>query len=116
MARPTWDSTWLAVAEVMAQRTTCPRASVGAVIVRDNHLISAGYNGAVHGSPHCTDIGCLIEDGHCQRAIHAEVNAIADAAARGVSIAGAVLYLYDSQNRLPCRECAKVLSAAGVVW
>jgi dCMP deaminase len=114
VVRPTWDVTWLAVAETIAKRATCPRASVGAVIVRDNHLISAGYNGAPSGQEHCTDIGCLIEDGHCQRAIHAEVNAIADAARRGVSIDGSTIYLYDTLGRQPCRECAKVIAAVGL--
>ena len=114
--RPAWDETWYAVAETMAQRATCPRASVGAVIVRDNHLISTGYNGAIKNSPHCTDIGCDIQDGHCQRAIHAEVNAVADAARRGVSLEGAKLYLYSSPDQPPCRECQEVLRAAGVWW
>lgn len=89
MTRPSWHETWFAVAEVMARRASCPRASVGAVIVdRRKHLVSVGYNGAPAGEPHCIDDGCIIEDNHCQRALHAEVNAIVNAtkSLRGTTI------------------------------
>lgn len=116
--RPSWDDYFLSIAREVSTRASCPRASVGAVLVRDNRILATGYNGAPSGEPHCFDEGCIIEDGHCQRALHAEVNAIASAARSGVSVDRAVMYLYDSQFRGPCRECRKVLIAAGVndVW
>ena len=76
MSRPDWDRYFIRIAKEVASRSTCPRAAVGAVIVKDNHIISTGYNGAVPGKPHCEDEGCNVMDGHCQRAVHAEINAI----------------------------------------
>lgn len=109
--RPTRDENFMRIAEVVSERATCPRARIGAVIVSaENRILSTGYNGAPPGEPHCTDVGCDVVDGHCQRAIHAEVNAVVFA--RG-SLAGSRLYVY---GRGVCRECAKVLKAAGVSW
>ena len=104
-------------AEVASRRSTCPRADVGAVIVnpKTNRILSTGYNGAPPGEPHCTDVGCIMEDGHCQRALHAEVNAVVHAAK---DIDGAVIYVYgkrdDGEIKEVCRECMKVLKAANV--
>lgn len=115
--RPEWDSYFLELAKLVSTRSTCTRASVGAILVKRKRLLASGYNGSLPGLSHCIDIGvgCLIEDGHCQRAIHAEVNAIAQAARFGIAIEGAILYFYDSENRpTPCRECMKVINAAGV--
>lgn len=110
-SRPTRDENFMHIAEVVSERATCPRASIGAVIVSaENRILSTGYNGAPPGEPHCTDVGCDVVDGHCQRAIHAEVNAVVFA--RG-SLAGSRIYVY---GRGVCRECAKVLKAAGVSW
>ena len=116
--RPTWDEYFLAVARVAASRATCDRASVGAVIVsRDNRILSTGYNGSPPGEPHCDDAGHLMEDGHCQRTIHAETNAIAWAARVGVSLMGARLYIWSSSHHTtPCRECMKVVKAAGILF
>lgn len=115
--RLNWDEYFLAMAKLVSTRSTCPRASVGAVLVKRKRMIATGYNGSLPGLPHCEDVGvgCLLEDGHCQRAIHAEVNAIAQTARFGLSVEGAVLYFYDSENRQqPCRECMKVINAVGI--
>ena len=105
-----------------SQRSTCPRAQVGAVIVDPtvNRILATGYNGALSGESHCSEIGCLVEDGHCQRAIHAEVNAIAQAAMFGIPIRDCVIYVIkvindDIENPSVgsgvCRECRKVIDA-----
>lgn len=110
--RPTWEEYFYGIAAAVSLRATCPRASVGAVIVSEEHrILSTGYNGAPPGEDHCLDVGCRIEDGRCQRALHAEVNAVAHAARHGVSIKGATLYVVGKDV---CRECAKVLAAAGL--
>lgn len=115
--RPGWDTYFLNIAKEVAKRSTCPRASVGAVIVRDNRILSTGYNGAAPGEPHCIDVGCLLEYGHCQRAIHAETNAVAQAAKFGITIDGATLYFWDSLGRPAesCVKCLQVMKAAGII-
>jgi dCMP deaminase len=111
--RPDWDEYFKRIAEVVATRATCPRASMGAVIVsKENRILSTGYNGSPPNEPHCLEVGCLMEDDHCQRSLHAEVNAVAHAAKAGISLEGARIYL--SGIRPLCRECQKVLTAAGV--
>ncbi len=117
MTRPNWDTYFLNIAKEVATRSTCPRASVGAVIVKNNHILSTGYNGAPSGEPHCTDIGCLMVNGHCERTIHAETNAVVQAAKFGVPIDGATLYYWDSMNRSAesCIKCSQVMKAAGIV-
>ena len=113
--RPDWDTYFLDMARLVSTRSTCPRAEVGAVLVIDRRIIATGYNGAAPGLPHCTEAGCLIEDSHCQRVIHAEVNAVGQAAKMGISADGATLYMYDSNYRTEaCRECRKALLTAGV--
>ena len=103
----------------VAERSTCPRAKVGAVIVRDRNILATGYNGAPSGVPHCTDVGCIIyesraPDGeietNCYRSIHAEINAITQAAKNGAAIAGADIYVTHS----PCIQCMKVLVNTGI--
>lgn len=110
------DEYFYEMARVVALRATCPRRNVGAVLVStENRVLATGYNGAPSGMRHCTDVGCEVVDNHCQRAIHAEVNAVAQAAMYGIPIKGARLYLYTGEDRIPpCRECTKVLLAAGV--
>lgn len=117
MIRLSWDGYFLNIAKEVAKRSTCPRASVGAVIVKDNRILSTGYNGAPSGKPHCTEVGCLIEDGHCQRAVHAETNAVAQAARFGMPINGATLYYWDSLGRPAdsCIKCSQVMEAAGII-
>jgi len=115
MNRPIWDTYFINIAAEVAQRATCPRAQVGAVIVKDHRIISTGYNGAPAGEPHCIDVGCFMENGHCQRAIHAEVNAVCQAAKFGLSVDGATLYYYDSLERdESCHNCIQVMKAAGI--
>mgnify|MGYP001309321727 CR=1 FL=1 len=108
--RPSWDAYFMELAEVVAKRSTCPRRHVGAVLVRDRRILATGYNGAPPGFPHCTEEGCLMRDGHCVRAIHAEVNAIVQAALHGVTVQGSTLYT----TATPCIHCAKMLIGAGV--
>lgn len=117
MTRPSWDEYFLTITEQVARRSTCPRASVGAVIVKNNRIIATGYNGVASGEPHCINTGCLIENNHCQRAIHAETNAVTQAAKFGLSIDGATLYYWDSLNRPTesCVKCSQVMKAAGII-
>ncbi len=110
MARPSWDEYFMELAQVVAKRSTCNRRSVGTVLVRDKRILTTGYNGSPSGLPHCTDVGCLIVDGHCVRAIHAEQNAIIQAALHGINLRGATCYVTSS----PCVHCAKMLIAAGI--
>ncbi|MGB5932853.1 MAG: cytidine/deoxycytidylate deaminase family protein [Anaerolineae bacterium] len=108
--RPTWDEYFMEIARQVAQRSTCPRASVGAVIVRERRILTTGYNGAPEGLLHCLEAGCIIEDDHCQRSLHAEQNAIIQAASYGVSIAGGTTYI----THQPCNTCAKMIINAGL--
>jgi len=93
-----------------AARSTCPRKSVGAVIVRDKAILATGYNGSLRGLPHCTEVGCLLENDHCVRTVHAEANAILQAAKHGVRIEGADIYVTSS----PCWNCFKLVANAGI--
>lgn len=115
--RISWNEYFFELAQVVSKRASCPRASVGAVIVSaDNRILATGYNGAPAGHKDCLEVGCLMEDNHCQRAIHAEVNAIAYAAKHGVNLTDARLYMFDSNDRPgPCRECMKVVTATGLL-
>ncbi len=108
--RLSWDEYFMGIARMVASRSTCPRKSVGAVIVRRQTILSTGYNGSVRGLPHCTEAGCLMEDGHCVATIHAEANAIIQAARNGVIIDGAECYVTAS----PCWSCFKMLANAGI--
>lgn len=93
-----------------ATRSTCPRKSVGAVIVRDKAILATGYNGSIRGLGHCTELGCLIENEHCVRTVHAEANAILQAARHGVRIDDADIYVTAS----PCWNCFKLIANAGI--
>ncbi len=99
------------IARTVATRATCPRAGVGAVLVRKHRILTTGYNGAPRGVPHCLDAGCTMVDGHCLRATHAEANAIVQGALHGVSLEGATAYC----THEPCAGCSKLLISAGVV-
>lgn len=109
-ARPSWDEYFIGIATQVALRATCLRKKVGAVLVRDHVALSCGYNGSPAGQPHCLDAGCEMEAGRCVRSVHAEINAVAQAAKNGTSILGATIYTTAS----PCYACAKVLVNAGV--
>lgn len=106
------DYYYMYMAKLVALRGTCNRAAVGAVLVKDNHVISTGYVGSPTGQPHCIDIGCDLVDGHCVRTIHAETNAIISAAKNGVSTQDSTLYLSPFS---PCLSCAKLIVTAGII-
>lgn len=109
--RPSWDAYFMATALLMASRSSCERLHVGCVIVsggaQRHRMIAAGYNGFLPGAAHVS----RVRDGHEQGTVHAEQNAICDAARRGVSLAGATIYV----THFPCINCAKSLAAAGIV-
>ncbi len=108
--RPTWDEYFMKIAEDVAVRSTCDRALVGAVLVKEKHIIATGYNGSPKGLEHCDDIGHLIVEGHCVRTVHAEANAIIQAAVYGLATKDALCYV----THFPCLICTKMLINAGV--
>jgi dCMP deaminase len=109
-ARPSWDDYFMATAVLLSTRSPCERLHVGCVIVttgeRKNRLVAAGYNGFLPGTPHTS----RLRDGHEQATVHAEQNAIADAARRGSSVEGCVAYV----THFPCINCAKIMASAGL--
>lgn len=110
-SRLDWDCYFMRIAREVATRATCDRKHVGAVIVRDKMILSTGYNGSIRGLPHCSsEVGHDMEDGHCVRTIHAEANAILQAARNGVNIDGSVFYTTAS----PCWPCFKLIANCGV--
>ncbi len=116
--RPALDEYFMEIAKVVARRSTCLRQKVGAVIVKDKRILATGYNGAPSGLPHCDEVGCLreklkIPSGERQelcRGVHAEQNAIIQAAKFGISVDGATLY----STHCPCIVCAKIIINAGI--
>lgn len=118
MERPDWDSYFMEIAQVVSKRSTCLRRKVGAVLVRDRQILATGYNGTPKGLPHCEEVGCLREKLHVPsgqnhelcRGIHAEQNAVIQAAVNGVSTQGATLYC----THQPCVVCSKILINAGI--
>jgi dCMP deaminase len=111
MGRVDWHTYFMNIARQAATRSTCDRRHVGAVIVRDKTILSTGYNGSIRGMPHCDDVGHVMEGGHCIATVHAEANAIIQAAKNGVRIDGAELYTTAS----PCWDCFKLIANAGIV-
>lgn len=103
--RLSWSEYFILMSQLIATRSTCPRRAVGAVLVREHRVIATGYNGSPAGQPHCTEVGCLLEHGHCVRTIHAELNALLQCAKYGIAAGGVDLYCTD----LPCRNCARAL-------
>lgn len=108
--RPSWDDYFMATAVLLSTRSPCERLHVGCVIVtagdRKNRIVAAGYNGFLPGTPHTS----RLRDGHEQATVHAEQNAVADAARRGSSVEGCVAYV----THYPCINCAKILAASGI--
>lgn len=101
----------MSIARIVATRSTCDRLDAGAVLVKNNRIISTGYVGAPPGLPHCDDVGHLMEEGHCVRTIHAEHNAILQAATMsGITTEGSTMYT----TYTFCIHCAKYIVAAGV--
>jgi dCMP deaminase len=117
-SRPSWDNYFLEIANLVATRSTCLRRKVGAVIVKDKRILATGYNGAPQGFPHCLDIGCLREKLNIPhgerhelcRGIHAEQNAIIQAATSGTNIEGSILY----STHFPCSLCMKMIINSGI--
>ena len=107
--RASWDEYFMNIARVVSSRSTCDRKFVGAVIVRDKTILSTGYNGSIRGMPHCSEVGHMMEDNHCVATIHAESNAILQAAKNGVSIDGSSIYVTAS----PCWNCFKQVTNSG---
>lgn len=108
--RADWDSYFMQIAAVVSSRATCDRKHVGALLVRDRIILSTGYNGSIRGMPHCDEVGHMLESGHCVATIHAEANAILQAAKNGVRIEGADIYTTAS----PCWPCFKLIANAGI--
>lgn len=108
--RPDWDSYFMKIAFAVSERSTCDRAFVGSVLVLDKRILTTGFNGSPAGQPHCEEVGHLMVDGHCVRTIHAETNAIIQAALHGVSTKGSTCYV----THFPCINCAKALINAGI--
>ena len=118
MPRPSWDEYFLRITHEIAQRATCLRRKVGALLVMDKRILATGYNGAPRGLPHCSEVGCLREHHNVPsgerhelcRGLHAEMNALLQAAEYGIRTAGATLYT----TAYPCSLCAKMLINAGI--
>ncbi len=119
MARPSWDEYFMEITRLVARRSTCLRRQVGAVLVKDKNILATGYNGAPSGVAHCLDAGCLRErlgipsgERHelC-RGLHAEQNAIIQAAKHGTNIEKAILYC----TTMPCIICSKMIINAGII-
>lgn len=115
--RPSWDTYFMDIAHLVATRATCPRRQVGAVIIRDRRILATGYNGAPRGLSHCPSggpehdwpLGCM-KAGHCIRSLHAEQNALLQAAMLGIACEGASMYV----TCQPCNACAKMIINAGI--
>jgi dCMP deaminase len=118
MKRPSWEEYFMDITHMVKSRSTCLRRHIGAIIVKDKNILTTGYNGAPSGTQHCLDVGCLREQMNVPsgerhelcRALHAEQNAIIQAAKHGISIEGADLYC----TNLPCLICSKMIINAGI--
>ena len=116
--RHSWETYFMDITNLVAKRSTCRRRSVGAILVKDKRILATGYNGAPSGLKHCLEVGCLrkqlgVESGKMHelcRGIHAEQNAIIQAAYHGVSVNGAVIYCTNQ----PCSICARMIINAGI--
>ncbi len=118
MSRPSWHEYFMEIARMVSRRSTCLRRKVGAVLVKEKRILATGYNGAPSGMKHCEEVGCLRETSSVPsgqrhelcRGLHAEQNAIIQAAFHGISIRGATLYCTNK----PCVICTKMLINAGI--
>jgi dCMP deaminase len=104
--RPDWEQYFMLIATMTSKRSSCDRLQVGCILTQNNRIVSTGYNGHIKGAEHTS----VIVDGHEQMTIHAETNAIADAAQRGIRLAGCTAYV----THYPCINCAKNMIAAGI--
>jgi dCMP deaminase len=98
------------VAALYGRRSSCPRADVGVIAVRDGRIIATGYCGAPSGMKHCDEVGCMVVDGGCVRSVHAEANMIAWSAREGIALKGSTVYC----THEPCYNCAKLLANTGI--
>lgn len=105
--RPDLDEYFIQIAKDVATRATCPRKKVGAIVVKNSQIISSGYNGAPKEMEHCTDVGCMVVNNHCERVVHAELNALLQA---GKEAKDATLY----STVLPCTICLKACIQVGI--
>ncbi len=110
MTRVSWEKYFMNIAKQVATRGTCDRKNVGAVIVKNKTILSTGYNGSLRGMPHCDEIGHMMENEHCVATIHAEANAILQAAKNGVCIDESEIFITAS----PCWNCFKLMVNAGI--
>jgi len=108
--RKDWHEYFMDIAEQVATRSTCDRKYIGAVIVRDKMIQSTGYNGSMRGAKHCNEAGHLMENNHCVRTVHAEANAICQAARNGININNSEIYITAS----PCFTCFKMIVNSGI--
>ena len=108
--RVSWAEYFMNIAQEVSTRSTCNRKAVGAVIVRGQTILSTGYNGSIKGADHCDDAGHEMENDHCVRTIHAEANAIVQAARHGIRIENSEIYVTAS----PCYDCFKMIANAGI--
>lgn len=111
--RQSWNSYFMNLAKLAAERSTCDRANVGAVIVNnDNRIVATGYNGSVgKKTPHCDEIGHVMRDNHCIATIHAEINCLSYCAKEGIPVKNCTIYV----THFPCLNCTKALIQAGIV-
>src|SRR5438874_2538837 len=110
-SRNSWDSYFMKIAKDVSTRGTCLRKKVGCVITKENRILTTGYNGSMSGDVHCEVVGCLMENDHCVRTIHAEINAIVQAAKFGINIGGGTMYVTFGP---PCWQCFKPIANAGI--
>jgi dCMP deaminase len=119
MERPTWDEYFMKITHTVAERSTCLRRHVGAVLVQEKRILATGYNGSPRGLKHCSEVGCLRQRNNVPsgerhelcRGLHAEMNALLQAASHGIRIEGSTLY----STTYPCSLCAKMLINGGIV-
>lgn len=109
-SRPSEQETFMDVGSVMAKRATCDRLNVGAVIVKNGHIIAEGFNGSISGHKHCDEVGHLMYENGCKRTIHAEMNALLYCAREGIATKGATMYV----THYPCPDCMKHINQAGI--
>ncbi|WP_075982366.1 deaminase [Bacillus massilinigeriensis] len=108
--RLTWNQYFMLNAHLISMRSTCNRLKVGSVLVKDNRIISTGYNGGISGEEHCLEAGCYVEENHCLRCLHSEENAILQCALQGISTKNSVIYV----THFPCIHCMKKILQAGI--
>lgn len=110
--RQNWNQYFMKLARLAAERSTCDRANVGAVIVnKENRIVATGYNGSVgRKTPHCNEVGHVMRDGHCIATLHAELNCISYCAKEGIPVRGSVIYV----THFPCLNCTKAIIQSGI--